>query len=191
MNRRLVRFDIRVCKDDYVDTFWTAALRNEFLLNPAVAWPLSIDAWMWPSVFFSNVFQDGTRTSYATIDVDPSADVGDYWLNLEEMLAYYEAHKPPASWAVSVAIELYSEKSLNEDIVPCVESDGIECALWLHATVPRTVPHGSELLGYDIADAASISGLTNCGYTDEDQRALRPAWAPRRNAFGLLKSLVS
>jgi hypothetical protein len=189
MNRRLVRFDIRVHEDDYVHTFWTAELRNEFLLNPAVAWPLSIDVWMWPSVFFSKIFQDGTRTSYATIEVDPSTDGGDYWLNLEEMLAYYDAHKPPASRAVPVAIELYSEKSLNEDMVSYVDSSGIECALRLNATFPRTVPHGSELLGFDIADAASISGLTNCGYTDEDQRALRPAWASRLNAFGLLKSL--
>ena len=78
MNRRLVRFDIRVHEDDYVHTFWTPELRNEFLLNPAVAWPLSIDVWMWPSVFFSKIFEDGTSTSYATIDVDPSTDGGDY-----------------------------------------------------------------------------------------------------------------
>lgn len=187
MNRRLLQFDIRVHKDDYVQTLWTPELRDLFLLNPVVEWPLSVDEWMWPSVFFSKI---STRKSFATIEVDDDTQGGDYWLNLEEMRAYYAARKPRASGAVPIGIELYSEKSLDEDIVPYVlEPDGIECALWLNATAPRVVPDGSELLGYDIADASRLSGLTNCGYTEEDRQALRPAWGSRLNAFGLLRTL--
>ena len=51
MNRRLLKFDIRVHEDDYVRAFWTLELRNQFLLNPDVEWPLSADEWMWPSVY--------------------------------------------------------------------------------------------------------------------------------------------
>jgi hypothetical protein len=186
MNRRLLKFDIRLHKDDYVQTFWTTELRNQFLLNPGVEWPLSSDPWIWPSVFFSEV---STRKSFSTIEVDLDRHGADYWLNLEEMRACYGAHRPRLSRAVPVAIELHSEKALDEEIVPYMLSDGIECGLWLNVTVPQVVPDGSELLGYDIADAGWISGLTNCGYTDEDQRALRPAWGSRLNAFGLLKNL--
>lgn len=187
MNRRLLQFDIRVHQDDYVQTLWTPELRNQFLLNPDVEWPLSVDEWMWPSVFFSRI---STRKSFATIEVDVDTKGSDYWLSVPEMHAYYEAHKPRASAAVPIAIELCSEKSLDEDIIRyTLEPGGIECALSLKATTPQVVPDGTELLGYDIADASRLSGLTNCGYTEEDQQALRPIWKSRLNGFGLLQTV--
>jgi hypothetical protein len=186
MNRRLVRFDIRVHRDDYLQSHLTPEYRNEYLLNPDVEWPLSADVFIWPSVFFAWI---NTWSEFATIEVDVDRHGGDYWLNLAEMRAHYEANKSHAPNAVPIAIELYSEKSLDEDVIQYTESDGLGCGMWLTATTPREVPDGSTLLGYDIGTATRLSGLTNCGYDERELQTLRPAWAPRLNEFGLLKTL--
>jgi hypothetical protein len=44
---------------------------------------------------------------------------------------------------------------------------------------------GWRFLGYDIADAGDISGLSNCGYEGHELESLRPTWAPRLNDHGL------
>ena len=186
MNRRVLQFDIRVHKDDYIQAFWTAELRNLFLLDPGVEWPLSVDTLIWPSVFVSKL---STIKPFATIEVDVDAQGSDYWLRLQEMRAHVEAHQSDPSRGVPIAIELCSEQPLDDDIVPYEEAGGIACGLWLNATVPAVVPEESELLGYDVADAGRISGLTNCGYTEQDQQTLRPAWGSRLNRFGLLQTL--
>jgi hypothetical protein len=46
-----------------------------------------------------------------------------------------------------------------------------------------------RFLGYDIADAGDISGLSNCGYEGGELASLRPTWAPRLNDHGLLSDL--
>jgi hypothetical protein len=46
------------------------------------------------------------------------------------------------------------------------------------------------LLGYDVADAWQVSGLTNCGYSPEEKAALTETWRPRLAANGLLRTLT-
>jgi len=58
----------------------------------------------------------------------------------------------------------------------------------LEHTKPSELPAGSELLGFDVADASGTSGLTNCGYTPVDKRQVQSKWAGRLNDFGLLKT---
>jgi len=69
------------------------------------------------------------------------------------------------------------------------DSQGYQCGLLLYQTIPERPPEGSSLLGYDVADAGCISGLTNCGYTEEEINALATLWANRLNSFGLLTTL--
>lgn len=47
---------------------------------------------------------------------------------------------------------------------------------------------GWPVLGYDVADAWQISGLTNCGYSVEEKAALVGIWRPRLSASGLLRA---
>lgn len=189
MNQRLIRFDVRLHKDDYVDKFWTPANRNRFLLRPGTDWPLSIDPLVWPSVFFSRIFRDATKIEYGNIEVSPATDEGKYWLSLEQMRAYYRSHKQPGDRGVLVAIHIFSELSLAENIVPYMLADGIQCALTFGDVDPCELPTGSEFLGYDVADASWISGLTNCEYTLEEHLRLAPMWGTRLNSFGLLKDI--
>jgi hypothetical protein len=42
MNKKLINFDVRLNKKDYVSSFWNKEHRKRFLLRPEVEWPLSI-----------------------------------------------------------------------------------------------------------------------------------------------------
>ncbi len=189
MNHRLVRFDVRLEKGDYVGEFWDEKRRSEFLLLPNIEWPLSVDPMVWPSVFYSKIFRDAKALPYGKIEVDPEMDGGEYWCNLSQMRAYYQRNKPPELCGVFIAIQLFSERPLTGDTVPYVISKNIQAALPLGHALPEEPPAGSEFLGYDIANASWISGLTNCGYPIDENQQLARIWSPHLNSFGLLKNL--
>jgi hypothetical protein len=186
VNQRLIQFDVRLRADDYVSSSWNEKDRNIYLLRPQTEWPLSVDPIIWPSVFFSEIFRAATNLPYGSIAVDPSTDDGQYWLNLDDMKAYYETHKKPETQGVFIAIHLFSEIALYSNFISY--SDG-NYALELGETNPSECPNGCEFLGYDVADASRISGLVNCGYTDLDRQQLEQVWSSRLNSYGLLKTL--
>ena len=191
MNRWVIGFDVRIAKDQYVSRRWDNDARAEFLLRPDVEWPFSVDRSVWPSVFFSTHARD-FRDSYSTIPVEPDLEGTSgltSWLDLERMHTHYDAHRALASDGVFVGIELLSEKSAEGPMISYEMSGGIGCGIWLDPTIPDQIPEGSTLLGYDVADAGWISGLSNCGYTEEETEALSAAWGSRLNSVGLLSTL--
>ena len=188
MNQRLIRYDVRSNRDDYVTRFWDEERRNLFLLRPDIDWPLSIDPVVWPSIFFSRIFRDSAAFPDGRIEVDAAIDGGDYWLNLEQMRKYYEEHRLPSLQGTLVSIHLFSDRDLTGDILWYRDSKGNQCGMRLGRTDPQQAPQGSEFLGYDVADASWISSLTNCGYSRKDKEELQQKWAARLNGFGLLKS---
>ena len=186
MNKWLIRYDVRMPPELYVDRRWNADARAQYLLRPDVPWPLSVDPLIWPSVFFSEIFKLPHFESYSTIEIDPSLDNGTQWLHLDTMRACYDVHRALAPNAIFVAIELLSEKEAEG---PTISYDRGHAAIWLEPTVPSRPPEGSSLLGYDVADAGWISGLSNCGYTADEIHTLAPVWGPRLNSFGLLTNV--
>jgi hypothetical protein len=191
LNRWLLGFDVRVAKEPYVSRRWDRNARAQYLLRPDIEWPLSVDRSVWPSVFFSNHFRD-FRDEPATIGVDPEVEGTSgltSWQHLERMRAHYDAHGASAPGGVFVAIELLSEKAAEGRSILYEMPGGIQCGIWLDPTVPDRIPEGSTLLGYDVADAGRISGLSNCGYTEAERSAMGPVWAGRLNSFGLLSTL--
>jgi hypothetical protein len=191
LNRWLLNFDVRVAKEQYVSRRWDRDSRTEFLLRPDIEWPLSVDRSVWPSVFFSNGFRD-FRDEDATIGIDPQLEGTSgptSWQDLDRMRAHYDAHGALAPGGVFVAIELLSERTAEGPLIPYELPGGIQCGIWLDPTVPDRIPEGSTLLGYDVADDGRISGLSNCGYTEGEVRAMGPVWADRLNSFGLLSTL--
>ena len=184
-----MQFDVRLPKDKYLGGSWLAERRDEYLLRPSVDWPLSVDASVWPSVFYSAIFREASHIDFGEIEVDPETDDGDYWLKLDQMKAFYESHKKPDTQGVFLAIQLFSEKEPQAGYLPYLLSDNNQCALIIHDTVPPELPPDSELLGYDVADGGGISGLTNCSYTAEEKAKLQPMWAGRLNTFGLLRTV--
>jgi hypothetical protein len=140
-------------------------------------------------VFFSEVFKSPYFETYSTIEIDPALDDGTQWLHLDSMRACYDSHRALAPGGVFLAVELLSEKEAEGPTIPYVSPGDMHAAIWLEPTVPPRPPEGSSLLGYDVADAGWISGLSNCGYTDDEIKTLAPVWAPRLNSFGLLASV--
>jgi hypothetical protein len=59
-------------------------------------------------------------------------------------------------------------------------TDGVH-SIWFPCSIEGT----PRLLGYDVADDVFLSGLSNCGYTDDEKSALRPKWAPHLNKYHL------
>jgi hypothetical protein len=188
LNRWLLNFDVRTAKDLYVSRHWLQDSRAQYLLRPEIEWPLSVDTFVWPSVFFSEIFRNPAFESYSTIEIDPQVH-DQLQLDLDRMRDYYDSHRTMAPDGVFVGIELLSERTAEGETLPYELPEGIQCAIWLEQTVPARLPDGSTLLGYDVADAARCSGLSNCGYTEEEIRDLSPVWAERLNSFGLFSSL--
>jgi hypothetical protein len=189
LNRWLIEFDVRMAEEQYVTRHWLKDARAEYLLRPDITWPLSVDTLVWPSVFYSAIFRNPAIESYSTIEVDHTIDGGNYWLDLDRMRTHYDLYRAQAPGGVFVGIELLSERTAQADRISYELDDGIECALLLESTVPARLPEGSTILGYDVADASRISGLTNCGYTEEEIRELGPLWGNRLNSFGLLSTI--
>jgi hypothetical protein len=190
MNRRLIRFDVRQDRRDYyVDLHWLRAARRAYLLRPEVDWPLSVDTAVWPSLFYSEVVKSHAQAMSGSVEVPISKDDGEYWLDMERMLAHYDSHKNSNTRGIAIAIELLSEASLDDDYQSYELSGGIQCAAVLGRTVPSAPPPGSELFGYDVADPGRLSGLCNCAYTPDEVAQLPKTWASRLNDFGLLTNL--
>jgi hypothetical protein len=187
VNRWLLEFDVRAAKEPYVSRHWTAKRRAQFLLRPDVEWPLSVDEGVWPSVFYEKPVESFDEGS-STIEIDYALH-NQCKVNLEQLRTYYDSHRTLAPNGVFTAIELLSEKEANGNSMSYVIDGNIQCAIPLETSTPERPPHGSVLLGYDVADAGYTSGLANCGYTEEDARALRPLWAQALNSFGLLQTV--
>ena len=177
MNHKLIRFDVRLERAKYVDEFWNAEHRSRFLLKEDVAWPLSVDPLVWPSVFYSQIFKEANKLPYGSIEVSPSTDEGNYWHSLREMASYYAKHKKPDTGGIPIAVEIVSESNLDSDQLAMTFGNHID---------PAEPPPGSEFLGFDVADLSGISALCNCEYSHDAKAHLVPLWAPRLNVFGLL-----
>jgi hypothetical protein len=160
---RLVGFDARENDQDGRKTPIPIEVREVILLRPEVELPFSVDGHIWPSVWSMN---------------DQSLDnENGLWLNLARMQQRLIEH---GRTAILIAVEL---------LVPSnPPAFGFPYSLIDSTQEPSTVPDDSTCLGFDVADAGFCSGLSNCGYSEEQRTKLRPQWRDRINDFGLLKS---
>jgi hypothetical protein len=189
MNRWLVEFDVRMAAEQYVSRRWDPSARAQYLLRQDILWPLSVDTHVWPSVFSFRDVKRPDMESYSTIEIDLAAGSGADFLRLDTVRAYYDAHTALAPGGVFVAVELLSEKDAEGDVIFYMLPGDIQCGVQLEQTIPDRLPAGSTLLGYDVADAGKISGLSNCEYTEDEINQLTPVWTPRLNSFGLLDTV--
>jgi hypothetical protein len=160
---RLVGFDANETELDGRKTPLRDHVREVFLLRPEIELPYSVDGHVWPSVWgMSDQSQDNENG---------------LWLKLARMQQQLVEH---GRTAILVAVEL---------LVPSnIPAFGFPYSLIDSTPEPQTIPEGSTCLGFDVADAGFLSGLSNCGYSEEDRARLRPEWQSKINDFGLLKS---
>lgn len=160
---RLVGFDARENELDGRKTPIPIHVRGVFLLRPEIELPYSVDGHVWPSVWGMN---EG-----------PQADGNGLWLNLAELR---QSLTEKGKTAILIVVELLVPSNLP--------AFGFPYPLIDSTPEPQTIPEGGTCLGFDVADSGFWSGLSNCGYSEEDRARLRPEWRNKINDFGLLKS---
>jgi hypothetical protein len=140
---------------------WDAPRRESFLLRLDVARPLSVDRSVWNSPEHDPVVALGAPLPWI-----PIAAVRDRAL----------AAKIPG---VVLLIGLVTSSAAERH--EAAQSMGIDTELSVEPTW--------QFLGFDIADGSSISGLSNCGYAENEAATLRPRWAHRLNDHGLFSNV--
>lgn len=188
----VVGFDAREMWLD-VDSQWTQTKKDEILLKQDVLKPLSVDHYVWHSVF-SELLEPrlwvsaARKTKYAGAEWDSvfsesrklSAPANyrprRVWRNLASLQAYLEQ-----SWGnvwkpcyLVAVVELMSEESDIEN-----EEEGPE------PVSPDVVDNQWKLLGYDVADYELYSGLFNGVMSADEATQLQHDWKNHLNEYHL------
>jgi hypothetical protein len=129
---------------------------RDHLRRQDIQWPLSVDPLVRPSVFFSGIFKR-PELGYRGRSGDRR---GEYWLRFDAMRTHYDSHRALAP-GVSSSESCCRRKRTTAGGCHVLSPMAIQAAVWLEQTVPDRPPDGSTLLGYDLADASLISGLSN------------------------------
>ncbi len=202
-NHELLGFDVRLSAEDYVDKRWDKKNRELYLLKPGIQWPLSIDEWVWPSVFALSdkeleikklVYPPEYFPFQGMIRIEPANfyhQVLSLWTDFEDMkTCYFEKMKNNNKFpqkAVPIAIVLLT------DIGPFINGSNTDYyKYWSTGLFPGitiNIHVDWVFLGYDIAGNDFISGLSNCGYKRDEKKQLQKTWSSRLNEYGLLKTL--
>jgi hypothetical protein len=161
----LLGFSARTSENHYIDD-WPPARRDLYLLRFDLDRPLSTDTAVWPAV------------------------------SVEAPLLGPPWHRSVKVWPDLPAIQRFLPRRAYEVVALTLvlrDLKGDELAEWqdidsLDAKDP--LPLGSTRLGYDVSDRALLSGLTNCGYSTDAARELRPVWGPRLNRYHLFSQLA-
>jgi hypothetical protein len=184
MDIELLGFDIRFNCNDYVDIFLTEEFRDNYLLNRNIQWPLSVDTMIWPSYFSFSGYLSGFRTD-EMIDVNPLS-------TRQEALRLWENHNEMKT-VFSQRFGQNEKKGVQVAVILLAENPRSTNEYW-HAVLDppmilNDIPKEWQLLGHDVADEYMTSGLSNCGYKEEDRKTLEKKWSQCLNKYGLIRNL--
>ena len=144
--------------------------RETFLFRSDVAYPLSIDTHIWPSIFA----YPGVTSEHLSPRIPAPDCEGHLWSLFETMM-----RRATSAKGIAIAIELFISEDATVDLYPS--------PLIYSPATPNVLPDTAIDLGYDVADAGFWSGLSNMGFDNQELAQLRPKWAPKVNANGLIR----
>lgn len=152
------------------ERLWPAERAARFLLRDTEK-PLSTDVMVWPSVFEDPQLDLLGMDDLSLGSAGASAPafrgfVQDLWQDLDAL----ERALTPVTAGRYDVIAVSVDGEWHPSTPPCVPAD--LDAQWLH-------------LGFDVSDSWLLSGLSNCGYAQEEIDAMRAQWGPRLNAHHL------
>jgi hypothetical protein len=173
---RLLGFDARENEQDGRKTPIPIDVREVMLLRPEIELPFSVDTHIWPThfLYYPHFRKDSREPPLIETDQECGCD---FWLNLAEMRRRLVEN---GRTAILIAVEMLAP----EDLTSAEFAFPNLCS----TTEPRFVPDGGICLGCDVADSGFWSGLSNCGYSEEERKRLRPVWQSKINDFGLLQT---
>jgi hypothetical protein len=187
MHSHLLGFDIRLTGESLVDHMWDADYRREYLLRSDICWPMSVDRAVWPSAFQGEYLYrvNGVKKRVLSVlTATPPSELRtdlDLWRDWRTMQAWFAEHRT-AGFGDGVRIGV--SVLLGEGDQPTGPlSPGL-----LETISP--LPSGANTLGFDVADANLLSGLSNCGYGADEMEQRRAEWRHRIGDRGLIDGLA-
>lgn len=153
---------------------WDEARRERYLLVRDVPKPYSVDVLVWPSIFGDGVPETQVLTAQGRLR-STSAWRGPnspLWEDLESLRGAI-ASVPTSEYSLIAVSEVRDE-------TPAMQGPGYSGLE--EAKHPVEVDARWPLLGYDVADRALFSGLTDCSYAPDDASRLARKWSVRLNA---------
>lgn len=160
-------FDVRC---DALPGTWSEEQRNTFLIRRDVTRVVSADRLISPSLFDEADFvAAGPEAANLALFL---------WLDLQELR---QRRATPAA----VDYRLFAFTLRGDDMTVAEQE---ECAPFLWPTQPAHIVPSWKLLGFDVADLALLSGLTDCGYKPEEGDSLRERYGKSLNELHLFES---
>lgn len=188
----IVGFDVREMWLD-VDSQWTQAKKDKFLLKHNVSKPLSVDHYIWYSAF-SDLLEPRIWRSV----VRQAKYYGSQWDNVfseDRNLSIPDDYRPRRVWRRLDALVDYLEKSWGSTWKPCyivavaeVFSDDSDIEVEEEETEPispRVIDSQWQLLGYDVADYELYTGLFEGIMAPDEAAKLRRDWEIYLNEYHL------
>ncbi len=180
---RLLGFDARFIPDCLSQT-WPLERRTTFLIRSDVLHPLSVDRIVWPSIVnYGQWDWPIQRTVDKNLIAAPQWTGANHglWDNLAELVDSIDGSRGVGTDMVCiVAISCF----VNDSII-----ESFPVGPHLEATQPEALSPDWPILGYDIADGSRLSGLSNCGYVDDEADSFRAQWEVHLNRFHLFDDL--
>lgn len=149
-------------------SLWSERRRAQYLLREEVQRVLSIDDGVWPSVFSDQAIGGGMLPIHIGGPKIPD------WVGIDSPL-----------WEDLGALQSFIADNDSTLIRPfwVVAYSG------LGGSIDTRVSDEWTLLGYDVADGIAISGLSNCGYTEQERVDVRSrGWDLDLNEYHLFST---
>lgn len=168
---RLIGFDAREMWQEF-HIAWPQERKDQYLLRQDIKKPLSTDTMVWQSVL--------EATDALDIPVDRGAL--SLWGGLGVLKDYLKAQSITTHlffWTIGITLVSGEFGAGQEEMgYPTLDTLGL--------------PAGSEnwtLLGYDVADPFLLSGLSNCGYLEEEKQRFVEQWGKHLNHYHLFSEV--
>lgn len=170
---------------------WMAGNRpSEFLLRDDIARALSVDIMVWPSLFrFDESWLPPVVERMPELERPQWIGPNDpFWENLgllEEAVAPLD-HREFPYWLI--AASWHTDVGFEREGTEWKKYGSLGPAPYRSVTTPARRDPGWRFLGFDVADPG-ISGLSNCGYAEDERHGLVQEWSPWLNQHHLFTEL--
>ena len=184
MTNKVLGFDIRIVDSSDVANRWDELRRAQYLLRTDVSWVASVDTVVCPSVFeFADDAPLNRPDTGAMMLVpdDLHQQALGLWRDARKMQESASGALLQGTKTMQIAIAVFGyDTVINDRPLDDVLKDD---------TDPQTLGDIWSLLGYDVATPFLLSGLSNCGYNEQEKNALSRLWSDKLNNLGLLTDL--
>jgi hypothetical protein len=167
LDERLLGFDARKMWLD-PSIHWDRERRDRFLLRMDASPVLSTDELVWPSVFNTHHLPLATESELEELGlvgpqrpswIGPNAPLWEDLYRLKAQLFAVDLEIRRPYWIIAITAHLFPEIASQLTYGPYFEK-----------TNPDRRRQSWTFLGYDVSDGSLLSGLTNCGYTQDDRQ---------------------